>query len=90
MARLPSLAQRIVAFDVGLRLVRQSQSRGRLYRRRVRWLPVDQSVQQVQDMRLRRDAGLQRQFDGGEHGLFVMLRERAPGSRPSPGHRPAS
>ena len=32
-------------------------------------LSVDQSVQQVQDRR----AGLQRQFDGGEHGLLVML-----------------
>jgi hypothetical protein len=29
-------------------------------------------VQQVQDIVLCRGAGLQRQFDGGEHGLFVM------------------
>ena len=45
---------------------------GRLYRRRVRWLAVDQAVQ----MGLRRDAGLQRQFDGGKHGLFVMLEDQ--------------
>src|SRR3984957_14845329 len=49
---------------------------GRLYRRRVRWLPVDQAVQQVQDRGLRRDAGPQRQFDGRKHGLFVMLEDQ--------------
>jgi hypothetical protein len=76
MARLPDFAQGIVALDVGLRLGGQRQSLGRLYRRRVRWLPVDQAVQQVQDMGLRRGAGLQRQFDGGEHGLFVMLEDQ--------------
>jgi hypothetical protein len=27
-------------------------------------------------MRLGRRAGLQRQFDGGEHGLFVMLEDQ--------------
>src|SRR6185437_13054705 len=70
MTRLPGFAQRVVALDVSLRFVRQSQSLGRLYRRRVRWLPVDQAVQQVQNMRLR---WLQRQFDGGEHGLLVVL-----------------
>ena len=36
-------------------------------------LPVDQAVQQVQDMGLGRGAGLQSQFDGGEHGLLVVL-----------------
>jgi hypothetical protein len=33
-------------------------------------------VQQVQDMRLGRRAGLHRQFDGGEHSLFVMLEDQ--------------
>ena len=31
------------------------------------------TVQQVQDMGLGLGDGLQRQFDGGEHSLFVML-----------------
>src|SRR5271155_169168 len=76
MARLPDFAQGIVALDVGPWFGSQRQSLRRLYRRRFRWLPVDQAVQQVQDMGLRRDAGLQRQFDGGEHGLFVMLEDQ--------------
>ena len=73
MARLPGFAQRVVALDVGLRLCRERQSVGRLHRRRVGRLSVDQAVQQIQNMRLRRRAGLPRQFDGREHGLFVML-----------------
>src|SRR5580693_31397 len=73
MTRLPGFAQRVVALDVSLRFVRQSQSLRRLYRRRVHRLSVDQAVQQVQNMRLRWRAGLQRQFDGGEHGLLVVL-----------------
>jgi hypothetical protein len=31
---------------------------------------------QVQDVRLGRRAGFQRQFDGGEHGLLVMLEDK--------------
>ena len=77
MARLPEAAQSVVALDVGLRLGGQRQSLGRLYRRRIRRLPVDQSVQQVQNMCLGRRAGFQRQFDGGEHGLFVMLENQS-------------
>jgi hypothetical protein len=77
MARLPDFAQGIVVLDVGPWFGSQRQSLGRLYRRRVRRLPVDQAVQQVQDMGLRRGAGLQRQFDGGEQGLFVMLEDQA-------------
>ena len=76
MTRLPGFAQGVVALDVSLRFVRQSQSLRRLYRRRVHRLSVDQAVQQVQDMGLGRRAGLQRQFDGGEHGLFVMLEDQ--------------
>jgi hypothetical protein len=73
MARLPGFAQRVVALDASLRFVRQSQSLRRLYRRRVHRLSVNQAVQQVQNMRLRWRAGLQRQFDGSEHGLLVVL-----------------
>src|ERR1700734_2362874 len=77
MTRLPGFAQRVVALDVSLRFVRQSQSLRRLYRRRVHRLSVDQAVQQVQNMRLRWRASLQRQFDGGEHGLLVMLKNES-------------
>ena len=45
-----------------------------------RWvdrLGVDQAVQQVQDVSLRRDAGLQRRFDDSEHGLLVMLEDES-------------
>src|ERR1700722_15292627 len=76
MARLPGLTEGVVSLNVGSWFGSQRQSLGRLYRRRVRWLPVDQAVQQVQDMRLRRGACLQRQFDRGEHGLFVMLEDQ--------------
>jgi hypothetical protein len=34
-------------------------------------------MQQVQNMRLGRRASLQRQFDGGEHGLFVVLENQS-------------
>src|ERR1700720_1032109 len=77
MTRLPGFAQGVVALDVSLRFVRQSQSLRRLYRRRVNRLAVDQAVQQVQNMRLRWRAGLQSQFDGSEHGLLVMLKNES-------------
>ena len=97
MARLPDFAQGVVALDVGLRLGDQRQSLRRPYHRRIHRLPVDQSVQHIQDMRLGRRASLQRQFDGGEHGLFVMLEDQGQDPRiksedkprPSRGRRPA-
>ena len=73
MARLPGFAQRVVAFDVGLRFGDERQSIRRLDDWWVDRLAVDQSVQHVQNMRLRRRASLQRQFDGSEHGLLVVL-----------------
>ena len=73
MARLPGFTQGVIALDVGLRLGGQGQSLRRLCWRRVHGLAVDPAMKQVQDMGLRRGAGLQRQFDRGEHGLFVML-----------------
>src|SRR5580704_10426197 len=75
MARLSDLAQGVVAPDVGLRLGGQRQGVRRLYSWWVDWLSVDQAVQQVQDVRLGRRASLQRQFNGGEHGLLVMLED---------------
>ena len=73
MARLPDFAQGVVALDVGLRLCGERQGVGRLHGWWVDRLAVDQPVQHIQNMGLRRRASLQRQFDGGEHGLFVML-----------------
>ena len=73
MARLGGFAQGVVALDVGLRLCGERQGVGRLHGWWVDRLAVDQPVQHIQNMGLRRRAGLQRQFDGGEHGLFVML-----------------
>src|SRR6478752_740475 len=73
MTRLPDFAQRVVALDVGLRFGGEHQSIRRLHSWWVDRLAVDQAVQQVQNMRLGWRAGLQRQFDGSEHGLLVML-----------------
>ena len=96
MARL-HFAQGVVSLDVGLRFGRQRQGARRLHGWWVDRFAVDQAVQQIQDMRLRRRAGLQRQFDGGEHGLFVMLEDQGQDPRiksegkprPSRGRRPA-
>src|SRR5580704_4416251 len=77
MARLPGLAQRVVAFDVGLRFGGGRQSIRRLHGWWVDRLAVDQSVQHVQNMRLRRHASLQCEFDGSEHGLLVMLEDES-------------
>src|ERR1700733_490480 len=77
MARLPDFAQRIVAFDVGLRFGGERQSIRRLHGWWVDRLAVDQSVQHVQNMRLRRHASLQCEFDGSEHELLVMLEDES-------------
>ena len=77
MTRLPDFAQRVVALDVGLRFGGERQSIRRLHSWWVDRLAVDQAVQQVQNMRLGWRAGLQRQFDGGEHGLFVVLEDES-------------
>src|SRR5271156_5921627 len=77
MARLPGFAQRVVAFDVGLRFGGKCQSIRRLYGWWVDRLAVDQSVQHVQDMGLGWRAGLQCEFDGGEHGLLVVLEDES-------------
>ena len=77
MARLPGLAQRIVAFDVGLRFGGEGQSIRRLHGWGVDRLSVDQSVQHIQNMRLARRASLQSQFDGSENGLLVMLEDES-------------
>src|ERR1700721_3435188 len=77
MGRLPGFAQRVVALDVGLRLCGERQGVGRLHGWWVDRLAVDQPVQHVQNMRLRRHASLQCEFDGSEHGLLVMLEDES-------------
>jgi len=68
--------QCIVALDVRLRFGGQRQGLRSLYGQRIHRFAVDQAMKQVQDMGLGRRAGLQRQFDGGEHGLFVVLEDQ--------------
>jgi hypothetical protein len=73
MTRLPDFAQRIVSLDVGLRFGGERQGARRLRGWWVDRLAVDQAMQQVQNMRLGRDASLQRQFLRRRAGLFVVL-----------------
>src|SRR6202020_3584315 len=73
----PDFAQRVVAFDVGLRFGGERQSIRRLHSWWVDRLAVDQSVQHVQSMRLHRRASLQCEFDDSEHGLLVMLEDES-------------
>ncbi len=73
MARLPDFAQGDVALNVGLRFGGERQGARRLHGWWVDRLAVDQPAQHIQNMRLGWRASLQRQFDGGEYGLFVML-----------------
>ena len=77
MAASSICAQAVVALDIGLaarwrrlRACGASIGGGRV------GLAVDQPVQEVQDMGLGRHAGLQRQLDGAEHGLFVVLQDQ--------------
>lgn len=59
--------------------------------RRREGFAVNETMQQVQHMRLGRDAGLQRHVDGREHCLFVVLENKcriSTISRSSPGYWP--
>src|SRR3546814_3884405 len=40
------------------------------------WLAVEQPVEDVEDMGLGRHASFQRQFDGTEHRLLIMLQDQ--------------
>lgn len=72
------LPQGIVAFDIGLGLIRERQG---LLRCADGWrrvgFAVNETVQQVEDMRLGWNTGLQRRLDGREHGLFVVLKNES-------------
>lgn len=43
--------------------------------RRRQGFAVDQKMQQVQHVRLGRNAGLQRHIDGRKDGLFIVLKD---------------
>jgi hypothetical protein len=75
MAGLPDPTQRVVALDVGLQFCAQRQRLWRIHGGRARWFTVHQAVQQVEDMGLGWGACRQSQFDGGEHRLFVVLKD---------------
>src|SRR5271170_7365491 len=77
MTRLPDFAQGVVSLDIGPGFGGERQGVRRLYGWWVDWLSVDQPVQHIQNMGLGRRASLQCQFDGGEHGLFVMLENQS-------------
>jgi hypothetical protein len=65
--------QAVVAFDVGLGFTQQGQ---RLWRIDVGRLTVDQSMQQVQHMRLGRYARIQSQFHSPDNDLFVVMKHK--------------
>ena len=73
----PFSAQRIVAFDVGPRLLGAipEPAAHRSWRNLSR-LAVNQPVQEVQDVGLRGNAGFQRHLDGAEHRLLIVLQHK--------------
>ena len=73
MARLPGFTQGVVSLNVGSRFGGEPQGARSLHGWWVDRFAVDQPVKHVQDMRLGRRASLQRQFDSGKDGLFVVL-----------------
>ncbi len=63
----------IVSFDIGFGFIDEHQGLGSIYGRRHDGFTVDQAMQQVEDMGLGRHAPDQRQFHGGQHGLFIVV-----------------
>jgi hypothetical protein len=70
------LSQGIVSFDIGLGLIGERQCVRCVEGRRIEGFAVDEAMQQVQHMRLGRNAGLQCHVDGREHCLFVVLENK--------------
>lgn len=66
-------AQSVIAFDIGLGFAPQGQRLRGIQRWTTDDLAVDQAVQEVQYMGLGRHAPDQRQFHGGQHGLFIVV-----------------
>lgn len=69
-ANLPSLAQRVIALDIGLWLLGQVQRLRCVHDRCCDRLAVDQPVQEIEDEDL-----LQRHLHCRQHGLLVMLQD---------------
>ena len=65
--------QGVIALDIGLGFTPQDQRLRGIQRRTTDHFAVDQAVQEVQHMGLGRDALGQRQFHGGQHGLFIVV-----------------
>src|SRR5579863_8611387 len=77
MARLPDLAQGIIAFNVGPGFVGQRQGLRGGDHRRSGGLAVDQPVEPIEDVGFGRHAILQRQFHRHQHGLLVMVKHQS-------------
>lgn len=71
--------QCVVARDVGLGLAPQDQGLRGIDPWRSSVLAVDQAVQDVEDVGLGRDAGVQCQFHGTQNGPFVMVQDQLMG-----------
>ena len=70
-------AQTIVALDIGLGFVKQGQRVWRIDIGAIGRLAVDQPMQQVQHMRLRRYARIQSQFHSPDDDLFVVMKNES-------------
>src|SRR6478736_1107456 len=66
----------VIAFDVGLRLAQQGQRLWRIDIGTVGRLAVDQSMQQVQHMRLGRHARIQGQFHSPDDDLLIVMKDK--------------
>ena len=69
-------AQRIVTRHVGLGLLAQDQSLWRIDRRDLCALAVDQTVQEVEDVGLGRDARVECDLNGTQHRLLVVMQHQ--------------
>ena len=68
--------QRVVARDVGLRFLAQGQSLGRIDQRDLGAFAIDQTVQEVEDMGLGRNAGIECDLDGTQDRLLVVVQDK--------------
>ena len=76
MALLPCLPEVIVAVDIGLRSCFQGQGFRRIDLWKIGLFAVEQSVEEVQDVRLGRYASFQRQLHGAQNSVFVVMQNQ--------------
>ena len=69
--------QRVVAGDVGFGFLTQGQSLGRIDQRHRSLLAIDQAMQKIEDMGLGRNARLERDLDGTQNRLLVMVQDQS-------------